>query len=302
MKLVIATYGTEGDTRPLAALGRALIDAGHDVRLLADAATLGSAVALGVPSASLSGDIRGAIAPDGALADAVRGAAASTTRRRRSRRSPMRTRLRGCAKSPMHRKAVTRSSCRSRIVRRLVGRRVSRRAGDRHGHDSDHAHCGIRVAVPAAGEGAALAEPRKPPVRERTAVAGVQEGDECGTRERVRVAAAQACVDRSSDAVRRVAGAAVRPGRLAVECAGMRPVADRCAGMGAIVRTLCISRSGRSPRVHRFWQYGRLRSHRDGRSADARARRSPCIVLSGLERYRRVDAAEERSRDRRYAA
>ncbi|WP_322086448.1 glycosyltransferase [Burkholderia sp. BCC1999] len=73
MKLVIATYGTEGDTRPLAALGRALIDAGHDVRLLADAATLGSAAMLGVPSAPLSGDIRRAIAPDGALADAVRG-------------------------------------------------------------------------------------------------------------------------------------------------------------------------------------------------------------------------------------
>ncbi|KVQ40727.1 glycosyl transferase [Burkholderia cepacia] len=73
MKLVIATYGTEGDTRPLAALGRALIDAGHDVRLLADAATLGSAAMLGVPSAALSGDIRRAIAPEGALADAVRG-------------------------------------------------------------------------------------------------------------------------------------------------------------------------------------------------------------------------------------
>lgn len=73
MKLVIATYGTEGDTRPLAALGRALLDAGHDVRLLADAATLGSAAALGVPSAPLSGDIRRAIAPEGALADAVRG-------------------------------------------------------------------------------------------------------------------------------------------------------------------------------------------------------------------------------------
>ncbi|KVL18096.1 glycosyltransferase [Burkholderia sp. MSMB1826] len=73
MKLVIATYGTEGDTRPLAALGRALLDAGHDVRLLADAATLGSAAALGVPSAPLSGDIRRAIAPQGALADAVRG-------------------------------------------------------------------------------------------------------------------------------------------------------------------------------------------------------------------------------------
>ncbi|WP_027782415.1 MULTISPECIES: glycosyltransferase [Burkholderia] len=73
MKLVIVTYGTEGDTRPLAALGRALLDAGHDVRLLADAATLGSAAALGVPSAPLSGDIRRAIAPEGALADAVRG-------------------------------------------------------------------------------------------------------------------------------------------------------------------------------------------------------------------------------------
>ncbi|WP_175952221.1 glycosyltransferase [Burkholderia sp. BCC0405] len=73
MKLVIATYGTEGDTRPLAALGRALIDAGHEVRLLADAATLGAAAARGVPSAPLPGDIRRAIAPDGALADVVRG-------------------------------------------------------------------------------------------------------------------------------------------------------------------------------------------------------------------------------------
>lgn len=67
MKLVIATYGTEGDTRPLAALGRALLDAGHDVRLLADAATLASVEALGVSSAALSGDIRGA------LSDAVLG-------------------------------------------------------------------------------------------------------------------------------------------------------------------------------------------------------------------------------------
>ncbi|AJY09472.1 glycosyltransferase [Burkholderia dolosa] len=71
MKLVIATYGTEGDTRPLAALGRALMDAGHDVRLLADAATLGSAAALRVPCAALSGDMRAALAPDGELSGAV---------------------------------------------------------------------------------------------------------------------------------------------------------------------------------------------------------------------------------------
>ena len=63
MKFVVATYGTEGDTRPLAALSRALIDAGHDVRLLADEATLGSAAALGIPTAPLAGDIKKVLQP-----------------------------------------------------------------------------------------------------------------------------------------------------------------------------------------------------------------------------------------------
>lgn len=62
MKIILVTYGTEGDTRPLAALSRALLDAGHDAQLLADRSTLGSAAALGVPSASLSGDMRKALA------------------------------------------------------------------------------------------------------------------------------------------------------------------------------------------------------------------------------------------------
>ncbi|HEV2673876.1 MAG TPA: glycosyltransferase [Aliidongia sp.] len=61
MKFVTVTYGTEGDTRPLAALSRALIDAGHDARLLADAATLGSAAALDVPATAISGDIKAAL-------------------------------------------------------------------------------------------------------------------------------------------------------------------------------------------------------------------------------------------------
>jgi UDP:flavonoid glycosyltransferase YjiC (YdhE family) len=64
MKTIVATYGTEGDARPFAALCRGLIDAGHQARLLADAATLGSARALGVPTTPLSGDIRGALAAD----------------------------------------------------------------------------------------------------------------------------------------------------------------------------------------------------------------------------------------------
>lgn len=58
MKLVLLTYGTEGDARPLAALGRALCEAGHVVCLLGDVRTLGVAHALGVPAVPLSGDIR----------------------------------------------------------------------------------------------------------------------------------------------------------------------------------------------------------------------------------------------------
>ena len=68
MKFIVATYGTEGDARPFAALCRGLIDAGHEARLLADAATLGSAHALGVPATALSGDIRGTLGVDGAVA------------------------------------------------------------------------------------------------------------------------------------------------------------------------------------------------------------------------------------------
>ena len=54
MKLAVLTYGTEGDTRPLAFLARALIDAGHDPLLLADAATLGTAASLQVPCVPLA--------------------------------------------------------------------------------------------------------------------------------------------------------------------------------------------------------------------------------------------------------
>jgi sterol 3beta-glucosyltransferase len=61
MKLVALTYGTEGDTRPMAAVCRALMDAGHDVTLLADSGTLGSGRDLGVPHAALAGNIRGAL-------------------------------------------------------------------------------------------------------------------------------------------------------------------------------------------------------------------------------------------------
>lgn len=58
MKLLLLTYGTEGDTRPITALGHALLQAGHDVHLLGDRSTLGPARALGLASTALAGDIR----------------------------------------------------------------------------------------------------------------------------------------------------------------------------------------------------------------------------------------------------
>jgi sterol 3beta-glucosyltransferase len=65
MKFLVLTYGTDGDTRPLAALSRALMDAGHEAHLLADGASLGTATALGVPATPLAGDIREALQHDG---------------------------------------------------------------------------------------------------------------------------------------------------------------------------------------------------------------------------------------------
>jgi sterol 3beta-glucosyltransferase len=72
VKLLVVTYGTEGDTRPLGALCRALIDAGHEAQLLGDGSTLGGPTALGVPTRALPGDIRGALHETQALSELVR--------------------------------------------------------------------------------------------------------------------------------------------------------------------------------------------------------------------------------------
>lgn len=62
MKFIVVTYGTEGDTRPLAALSRALMDEGHETLMLADSGTLESVHAVNVPVKAMSGDIRKALA------------------------------------------------------------------------------------------------------------------------------------------------------------------------------------------------------------------------------------------------
>lgn len=85
MKFLILTYGTEGDTRPLAALGRALMDAGHEAHLLADSATLGAATVLGVPASPIAGDIREALQPGGRSAGLVEKNDFNTTARELAR-------------------------------------------------------------------------------------------------------------------------------------------------------------------------------------------------------------------------
>lgn len=58
MRLCVVTVGSEGDTRPLAALCRGLLDRGHEVKLFADDSTLAVPRALGVPSEALQGNIK----------------------------------------------------------------------------------------------------------------------------------------------------------------------------------------------------------------------------------------------------
>lgn len=80
MKLLALTYGTEGDTRPLALLCRGLIDAGHTVRLLAGAGTLDSARQWQVPHATLEGDIQQDVAALLSQGNRLRAAASGLSR------------------------------------------------------------------------------------------------------------------------------------------------------------------------------------------------------------------------------
>ena len=58
MRIVALTFGTEGDTRPMLALCRGLIDAGYDVLVLAERSGAGYAQSLRVPFVALDGDMR----------------------------------------------------------------------------------------------------------------------------------------------------------------------------------------------------------------------------------------------------
>lgn len=57
MRVVLATFGTEGDTRPLLAIAHGLISAGHDVLFLGERHGAVTAQAYGVPFQAMPGDM-----------------------------------------------------------------------------------------------------------------------------------------------------------------------------------------------------------------------------------------------------
>jgi sterol 3beta-glucosyltransferase len=69
MRIVVVTFGTEGDSRPMIALCHGLHAAGHDVALLAERSAESYSRALGVPFEPLAGDMAAALhsAADGLL-------------------------------------------------------------------------------------------------------------------------------------------------------------------------------------------------------------------------------------------
>lgn len=67
MRFCVITFGSEGDTRPIAALCKGLMQAGHHLHLWADRSTLPYPQSQGVPCSALAGDMLASVRPGGAL-------------------------------------------------------------------------------------------------------------------------------------------------------------------------------------------------------------------------------------------
>jgi len=67
MRLVLITFGTQGDCRPIVALGAGLRAAGHDVVMLGERSAAALAAEHGLAFEALGGDIQATLAPGGAL-------------------------------------------------------------------------------------------------------------------------------------------------------------------------------------------------------------------------------------------
>lgn len=61
MRFAVVTFGSEGDTRPLAALCRGVLDRGHELRLFAEHSTLSLPQRLGIQCEVLAGDVKASL-------------------------------------------------------------------------------------------------------------------------------------------------------------------------------------------------------------------------------------------------
>jgi len=75
MRVLIITFGTEGDVRPMAALGAALVGAGHVVQFMVTEDSAAAAWALAIPTIVLPGGIRAALGGAGTTGGAPSAAA-----------------------------------------------------------------------------------------------------------------------------------------------------------------------------------------------------------------------------------
>jgi UDP:flavonoid glycosyltransferase YjiC (YdhE family) len=75
MRVLVITFGTEGDVRPLAALCAALIEAGHEATFLGPSDALEAARELGVPAHGLPGAVRATLSAAGTTRGAAAGLA-----------------------------------------------------------------------------------------------------------------------------------------------------------------------------------------------------------------------------------
>lgn len=64
MRFTVVSYGSEGDTRPIAAVCRGLLTAGHEVQLFCEGSSIEVARAVGVPVEALVGDIKATLPLD----------------------------------------------------------------------------------------------------------------------------------------------------------------------------------------------------------------------------------------------
>jgi len=67
VRVVLITFGTEGDCRPILALARGLRAAGHEALVLGERTAAATAAGYGIPFETLEGDMQATLAPGGVL-------------------------------------------------------------------------------------------------------------------------------------------------------------------------------------------------------------------------------------------